>query len=79
VGSADEKIQVAAFKQWILHRKFNSDWNVFYMFCFSDWFKQGYQEELEYFKAIDVPVFWGEEKDYHVNVLKFIKEKNLKV
>jgi hypothetical protein len=78
-GSVDEKIQAAAFKQWILRRKFNSDWNVFYMFCLSNWFKQqDYQEELEYFNIIEVPVFWGQDKDYHNNVLKFIKEKTEK-
>lgn len=75
LGSVDEKIQAAAFKQLILRKKFNSDWNVFYMFCFSDWFKQGYQEELKYFDTIGVPIFWGQDEDYHLNVLKFIKEK----
>ena len=75
LGSVDEKIQAAAFKQLILRKKFNSDWNVFYMFCFSDWFKQEYQEELKYFDTIGVPIFWGQDEDYHLNVLKFIKEK----
>ena len=75
LGSVDEKIQTAAFKQWILRKKFNTDWNVFYMFCLSNWFKEGYEAELEYFDTIGVPCFWGEDKNYHTNVLSFIKDK----
>jgi hypothetical protein len=44
------------------------------MFSLSNWFQKGYESELEYFDSIAMPFFWGEDKNYHINVLNFIKD-----
>ena len=70
-GSVCEKIQTSDFKIWQYKRTFKK-YTFAYMYCLSDWFKQNCKAELEYLQYKNVPVFWGNDKEYKSKIIHFI-------
>lgn len=70
-GSVCEKIQTVDFKLWQF-RKLLPDHQVHYVYCLSNWFKENCKSELEYLQSKNIPVFWGEEKNYKKDIENFI-------
>lgn len=70
-GSVCEKIQTAGFKSRHYNKTFPK-YNVIYMYCLSDWFKENCKAELEYLKDINIPVFWGGSERYKDDIINFI-------
>lgn len=70
-GSVCEKIQTPHFKLWQYRRSF-PEFNIIYMYCLSDWFKNNCKSELLYLKDMNIPVFWGNSKTYKDDIIKFI-------
>ena len=76
-GSVCEKIQTAGFKKQH-YNKIYPNYNIEYIYCLSDYFKKGFEPELEYLKTENIPVFWGKEPNYKENIIKFITKQNMK-
>lgn len=70
-GSVCEKIQTAHFKKYH-YKKMFPNFEVEYIYCLSDWFKENCEAELEYLKEINIPVFWGSDKEYKTKIINFI-------
>jgi hypothetical protein len=70
-GSICEKIQTYDFKIWQYKRLF-PNYKIIYAYCLSDWFKNNCPAELEYLNLKNVPVFWGDDKDYKTKMVDFI-------
>ena len=70
-GSVCEKIQTPDFKIWQYSKQF-PDFRIIYMYCLSDWFKENCKAELEYLKYKNIPVFWGNDPNYKINIINFI-------
>jgi len=70
-GSVCEKIQTPDFKLWQYNRTF-PDYNVVYIYCLSDWFKENCKAEIEYLVYKGVPFFWGNSKTYKDDIIDFI-------
>jgi hypothetical protein len=70
-GSVCEKIQTSEFKLWQYSRTF-PDYKIIYVYCLSDWFKKNCKAELEYLSEKNVPVFWGNDKQYKTKMVHFI-------
>lgn len=70
-GSVCEKIQTSEFKKWQYNRLF-PDYEIFYIYCLSDWFKINTPAELEYLEYKNVPVFWGSDSNYKKKIIDFI-------
>lgn len=70
-GSVCEKIQTSEFKKWQYNRLF-PDYEIFYIYCLSDWFKSNTPAELEYLEYKNVPVFWGSDSNYKKQIIDFI-------
>ena len=70
-GSVCEKIQTPDFKSWQYSRTFPK-YNVVYIYCLSDWFKENCEAELEYLVYKGVPFFWGNSKTYKDDIIDFI-------
>ena len=70
-GSVCEKIQTSDFKKWQYNRVF-PDYEIFYIYCLSDWFKTNTPAEIEYLKHKNVPVFWGSDTNYKTKIIDFI-------
>lgn len=70
-GSVDEKIQTAHFKKQHYQSLF-PNYHVEYIYCLSDWFKNGYDAELNYLKNIGIPIFWGSDKDYKNKIINYM-------
>lgn len=70
-GSVCEKIQTCDFKLWQYKRTF-PDFEVVYIYCLSDWFKDNCQAELEYFEEKNIPIFWGNSETYKQDMIEFI-------
>ena len=80
-GSVCEKIQTSDFKLWQYSRTFPK-YQIVYIYCLSDWFKENCQAELEYLEYKKIPVFWGSNSDYKNKIIKFIldyQENNIVV
>lgn len=71
-GSVCEKIQTSNFKIWQYNRTFFHKYKIIYCYCLSDWFKENCKAEIEYLKFYKVPFFWGSDKDYKKDIIKFI-------
>lgn len=70
-GSVCEKIQTADCKLWQYSRTF-PEYNIVYMYCLSDWFKDNCKAELEYLEYKKIPFFWGNSKTYKDDIINFI-------
>lgn len=70
-GSACEKIQTSDFKYWQYKRTFPS-YNIVYMYCLSEWFKENCKAEIEYLQFKKVPLFYGNSKQYKKDIIKYI-------
>lgn len=74
-GSVCEKIQTPHFKKWQYERTF-PNYNVIYMYCLSDWFRENCKSELEYLNYLNIPIFWGNCKNYKNKIIEFIINYN---
>lgn len=72
-GSVCEKIQTPDFKIWQYSRTF-PDFEIVYMYCLSDWFKDNCKAELTYLEYKNIPVFWGNDANYKPKIINFIME-----
>ncbi len=70
-GSVCEKIQTSDFKKWQYRRTF-PQFKIHYIYCLSDWFKENCKAELQYLEYTEIPVFWGNDKEYKNKIKKFI-------
>ena len=70
-GSVCEKIQSPDFKIWQYSRTF-PEYQIVYIYCLSDWFKENCKAELEYLEQKNIPVFWGNDKEYKSQITYFI-------
>ena len=70
-GSVCEKIQTPDFKIWQYSRTF-PEYNIIYMYCLSDWFKQNCISELEYLDFKNISYFWGNSETFKDDIIKFI-------
>lgn len=70
-GSVCEKIQTSDFKLWQYKRTFPK-YNIIYIYCLSEWFKENCEAEIEYFEDKKIPFFWGNSKTYKDDIIKFI-------
>ena len=70
-GSVCEKIQTPEFKIWQYNRIF-PQYNVVYIYCLSEWFKNNCKAEIEYLEIKNIPYFWGNSNNYKNNIINFI-------
>ena len=70
-GSVCEKIQTPDFKIWQYSRTFPG-YNIVYVYCLSDWFKDNCQAELEYLEFKQIPIFWGASETYKDDIINFM-------
>jgi len=70
-GSVDEKIQTGDFKKKHYSQLF-PNFKVEYIYCLSDWFKNGYSSELSYLKENNIQIFWGSDDDYKSKIITFM-------
>lgn len=71
-GSVDEKIQTGPFKKQHYGKLF-PNFNVYYMYCLSDWFKRKeYKSVLDYLEENKIPLFWGNDDNYKNNIIQFM-------
>ena len=70
-GSVCEKIQTPDFKMWQYQRTFPS-YNIIYIYCLSDWFKENCKAEIEYLIYKKIPFFWGNSLNYKNEIINFI-------
>ena len=70
-GSVCEKIQTPDFKVWQYQRTFPS-YNIIYIYCLSDWFKENCKAEIEYLIYKKIPFFWGNSLNYKNDIINFI-------
>jgi len=70
-GSVCEKIQTPHFKVWQYGRQFPS-YDIVYIYCLSDWFKENCKAELEYLEHEHIPVFWGSDDGYKSKLVEFM-------
>lgn len=70
-GSVCEKVQTPDFKVWQYSRTF-PDYNIVYLYCLSDWFKQNCIAELEYLDYKNITYFWGSSETYKDDIVNFI-------
>ncbi len=70
-GSVCEKIQTPDFKIWQYKRTF-PEFNIVYIYCLSEWFKNNCKAELEYLQYKSIPIFWGNSSTYKEDIIYFI-------
>ena len=70
-GSVCEKIQTPDFKLWQYSRTF-PNYNIIYIYCLSDWFKENCKAELEYLDFKNIRYFWGNSESYKDDMINFI-------
>ena len=70
-GSVCEKVQTPDFKLWQYSRTFPA-YNIVYIYCLSDWFKQNCKSEIEYLDFKGIPYFWGNSATYKDDIVSFI-------
>jgi len=71
-GSVDEKIQTAIFKREF-YKELYPAYEINYCYCLCNWFKKDkYKPEMRYFKKYNIPVFWGEDKNYVDEIKKWL-------
>lgn len=70
-GSVCEKIQTSDFKVWQYSRTF-PNYNIVYVYCLSDWFREHCVAELEYLDLKHIRYFWGSSDTYKDDIIHFI-------
>ena len=70
-GSVCEKIQTSDFKLWQYSRTFPK-YQIVYIYCLSDWFRENCIAELEYLNSKQIPVFWGNDTQYKTKIIDFM-------
>lgn len=70
-GSVCEKIQSPDFKIWQYQRTF-ADYNIVYIYCLSEWFKDNCKAEIEYLQYKKIPIFWGNSPTYKEDMVHFL-------
>lgn len=70
-GSTCEKIQTPDFKIWQYSRLFK-DYDIVYIYCLSNWFKDNCKAELEYLQYKNVNVFYGDDTYYKRKIVNFM-------
>ena len=70
-GSVCEKIQTPDFKLWQYKRTFPK-YNIVYIYCLSEWFKNNCKAEIEYLEYKKIPFYWGNSITYKDDIIKFI-------
>jgi len=70
-GSVCEKIQTPDFKLWQYNRTF-PEFNIVYIYCLSEWFKNNCEAEIEYLKYKKIPFYWGNSNTYKDDIINFI-------
>jgi len=70
-GSVCEKIQTPDFKIWQYSRTLPG-YEIVYIYCLSEWFKENCKAELEYLEHKHIPVFWGTDQNYKSKIIDFI-------
>lgn len=70
-GSVAEKIQGVEFKIDNYKEQY-PNYNIRYVYCFSDWFKKNIPAELKYLNKINIPYFWGENEGFHKRLINYI-------
>ena len=70
-GSVCEKIQTPDFKLWQYSRTL-PEYNIIYIYCLSDWFKNNCIAELEYLDFKNISYFWGNSETYKDDIINFI-------
>ena len=48
------------------------NYNIIYIYCLSDWFKQNCKAELEYLDFKNIRYFWGNSEFYKDEMINFI-------
>jgi hypothetical protein len=72
-GSVCEKIQTGQFKKDFFQTILEG-YNVHYIYCLSDWFKDNCIPELRYLEKHNIPVFWGDDDNYTWDIINYILE-----
>jgi len=70
-GYVCEKIQTAIAKHWYYNKRIPT-YEVIYMYCLSDWFKDNCIGELQMLKEFNIPVFFGNDENYKKYIIKFM-------
>lgn len=70
-GSVCEKIQTGYFKKMHYNKLF-PDYEVVYIYCLSEWYKDNCKSEIEHLEEINIPVFWGNSETYKVDIINFM-------
>lgn len=70
-GSVCEKIQTPDFKLW-QYKRLYPDFDIVYIYCLSDWFKENCKAEIEYLQHKQIPYFWGSSVTYKEDIINFI-------
>tara|TARA_B100000530_G_scaffold275471_1_gene188417 strand:+ start:114 stop:779 length:666 start_codon:yes stop_codon:yes gene_type:complete len=70
-GSVCEKIQTALFKLNFFKKTF-PQYNIIYIYCLSDWFKENCKVEIETLHENKIPIFWGNHETYQNDIINFI-------
>ena len=74
-GSVCEKIQTPDFKIWQYSRTF-PEFQIVYIYCLSEWFKENCPAELEYLEYKKIPVFWGNSPTYKKDIINYMLTYN---
>jgi hypothetical protein len=72
-GSVCEKIQTGASKRKNLQLRYPK-YKVYYIYVLSSYFKK-HKWEISECKENNIPIFWGDEKDYKQNIIKFMHDE----
>lgn len=74
-GSVCEKIQTAVFKKFHYNELYPL-YDVIYVYCLSDWFKENCKAELQYLQKNNIPIFWGNSDNYKTYIFDYISNSN---
>ena len=71
-GSVCEKLQTAYVKKEHYKIKY-PNYNINYIYCLSNWFKDNCKGELILLKYWGIPVYWGEKDNYIEQIINDMK------
>jgi hypothetical protein len=70
-GSVCEKLQTAPAKIWNYENLY-TNYKIIYLYCLSQWFFENCKCELQYLDECNIKYFNGDDKDYKLNIIKYI-------
>lgn len=73
-GSVCEKLQTAPFKKLWLERNCK-DYEIYYIYCLSEWFIQNCEEEIKLLEHLSIPIFYSSDEKCKDNIIKFMIDK----